>query len=635
VLINDKKINMSFVIIALIAFALYWPAMSGPFLFDDFFNLNSLQLNGGIYGFQAWLDFVFSGGSSFLGRPLALATFTINAQTWPADPLPFKITNIIIHCFNAWLVFYLLEKIKVLYNQTHDIKINRFAPIIGATIWLLHPIHLTTILQVIQRMTLLSGTFILLSLIGYIYYLKKYKLTVNKSFVILITFLTIMGLFGILSKETAIIVPLMMFALNYTIFRKHLAQNPKFTFIWQSLLLCGPLLLFLVGSVYLSSNLEDLWQARDFTLIERLLTEARILFQYLSHIFIPRASGAGLFHDDIVISTSFISPITTLSSVIGLAVIICLAIKIKKSAPFFSLAILWYLLGHIFESTVWPLELYFEHRNYIPSICLIFILFQFSLFLTGNYQKTFLFISGCFLTLTTLVTAMSTPLWGNELKLFTTWAEENPTSIRAQHAAAMVWLNLNDDPISSKYFLLQAYKHNPMNIGTRIRLIENYCYFDKTDDNLQYFIRGLAEIKPDTVYLRAISSIIKLKEIGACKSLSNDFVIQFITVLENNAKITSTAGSWLFYHKARMLLVSKNYQEALKYAEKASQLSPYLGTTLIKIESSIKLSNSILAKKYIQEALILEKTQIHLISNYNINKYKQFKTELTKYFFIN
>jgi hypothetical protein len=46
----------------------------------------------------------------------------------------------------------------------------------------------------------------------------------------------------------------------------------------------------------------------------------------------------------------------------------------RRRYPLAALAVLWYLAGHLLESTVLPIELYFEHRNYLPVLGPVFAL---------------------------------------------------------------------------------------------------------------------------------------------------------------------------------------------------------------------------------------------------------------------
>jgi hypothetical protein len=90
---------------------------------------------------------------------------------------------------------------------------------------------------------------------------------------------------------------------------------------------------------------------------------------YLSQIFYPIADRLSLDHD-IVVSTGLFSPWTTFASIVLILGLISIAIWQIKRRPLLGLAILYFFLNHIVESSVISLELIFEHRNYLPSLFL-------------------------------------------------------------------------------------------------------------------------------------------------------------------------------------------------------------------------------------------------------------------------
>src|SRR3546814_15267577 len=83
---------------------------------------------------------------------------------WPSDPYSFKYTNLLLHLLNGVLVFACLRSL--LHRCSFTAFKAELIAVLTAAIWLLHPIHTATVLQVVQRMTLLSSLFILLGEIG-------------------------------------------------------------------------------------------------------------------------------------------------------------------------------------------------------------------------------------------------------------------------------------------------------------------------------------------------------------------------------------------------------------------------------------------------------------------------------------
>jgi len=198
-----KTIHFFFISsIVLAAYLIIKPALSGGFYFDDAPVLAPLGIDGGIQSFSHWQHFVFSGVTGPLGRPIAMASFTLDAQNWPAPAYSFKQTNLIIHLINGILIFFLATN---LLQQLSPTKQNQapifYTALLTMSLWLIHPLQLSTILPVVQRMTELSAFF---TLAGLIYYIKKRKLLIDSTFQQQITPTLIIILFGMLaalSKE--------------------------------------------------------------------------------------------------------------------------------------------------------------------------------------------------------------------------------------------------------------------------------------------------------------------------------------------------------------------------------------------------------------------------------------------------
>jgi hypothetical protein len=171
------------------------------------------------------------------------------------------------------------------------------------------------------------------------------------------------------------LVPLFFLVIEITIFQFATPQvrmrRLLFGFHGALVLLPG-----LVALAYMAIHPEFVMSAyrlRDFTLGERLLTESRVLWLYLGMIAYPRSSTMGLFHDDLPISHGLLDPATTLLSILGLLALLGTALWARRRAPLLSFGLLFFLAGHVLESTILPLELAFEHRNYLPAYGIILI----------------------------------------------------------------------------------------------------------------------------------------------------------------------------------------------------------------------------------------------------------------------
>ena len=94
------------------AAAVYWPGLAGGWVFDDYPNIvdnTAIHITPGHSTLAAWVNSALSSPASFLHRPLASLTFSLNWYFGGGDPWPFKLTNIIIHLVNGVLVFFMVR----------------------------------------------------------------------------------------------------------------------------------------------------------------------------------------------------------------------------------------------------------------------------------------------------------------------------------------------------------------------------------------------------------------------------------------------------------------------------------------------------------------------------------------------
>ena len=350
--------------IAVIAtIAVYWAGLRGPFLLDDLPNLSPLQ---------AWQDgqatameLIFGNNSGILGRPVSMATLWFSAATGGMHPFPFKFGNLLIHLACGLLGWQLLRRL-LEQEPRFAVKANVIAAAL-AGLWLLHPINVSTVLYAVQRMAQLSTLFALAAVWTYV--LARRQLAEGnqrRALVKLFVVFPVLLALGLFSKENAAVAPALCLVIELAYFRQTPAPRrvlPAFygAFLLLPALLASALLLVSPG------RLLGGYTIRDFTLVERLFSQPRALMEYLGLILWPRGGQMGVFVDDFTHSTSLLAPPSTLLAIVALLAISGFAIALRKQAPSFFAGWFFFLVAHGVESTFLPLELYFEHRNYLPS----------------------------------------------------------------------------------------------------------------------------------------------------------------------------------------------------------------------------------------------------------------------------
>lgn len=447
----------------------YRPSLSGPFIFDDTPNLELLAVQGGVKSFEAFVEFVSSAQAGPFGRPLSLASFVIDGQTWPTDPLPFRITNLILHLLNGVLVLLLSQALLV--TQTGKAVAWR-AAIACMALWLLHPLLVSTTAYVIQRMTQLASLFILTGLLSYIRGRKLLDTQPGRGWTWILLGMGLSGLLAVLSKESGILLPLYALTIELTVFsRTHIARAKKTALL---AVLIAP---SLAVPAYFALNWETLqagFEFRPFSMGERLLTQAVVLMQYLKQVVAPSMSGLGIIHDDFPVSQSLMNPISTLLSVLGIAAATVLALWLRGRSPIVSLGILWFLVGHSLEAGPLPLELYFEHRNYLPlvgpllAVCAI-------VSRTPDTIRRYAYVGiVLFLCLEGFVTWQNSKLWSDEDLMMHIAVTHHPNSLRArQHVG-------NQEILSGRFDLALATQTSiaadfPEHTSTRLSMLNLHC----------------------------------------------------------------------------------------------------------------------------------------------------------------
>jgi hypothetical protein len=201
-----------------------------------------------------------------------------------------------------------------------------------AFIWALHPINLTSVLYIVQRMTSLSTLFSLLCLFFYLSARGASSGQNGTKSIIYTIAASVSFILAIYSKENALLIPLFVLLIEALFFSK---QPP-----WSVFNALSSRIKILSMIILVALFFAVAWHAfdyaargfggRPFTMWERALTESRVVVFYLSLILIPRINGFGLFHDDFTLSTSFIEPVTTLISFIVIAGLIITAFAVRK-----------------------------------------------------------------------------------------------------------------------------------------------------------------------------------------------------------------------------------------------------------------------------------------------------------------
>jgi tetratricopeptide (TPR) repeat protein len=464
----------------------YQPGLSGPFTLDDNSNLlsnRSVQIEN--LDSESLRNAAFSVRSGPTYRPVAMLSFALNYYfTGNFDSArPYKLTNLAIHMVNGLLVFWLLYLLSRRAQQAHSAnefgrrktRALLFSGIV-ALIWAVHPIQLTSVLYVVQRMTSLSGTFVFLALITYL--IARNRLIANgtsRAGVIPLFFLVpCIGLIGVFTKENAALLPLYIIAIEITLYSgerpwvrwQRLGKKPRALITTTGVVILAGILLWVV------LTLLPKYEHRPFTMDQRLFTEARVLVFYLGLILVPRTNQFGLHHDDIPMSGSLLTPWTTLPAIFILASLLVLAVRYRSRLPLFSLGIFIFFAAHLLESTIYPLDIAYEHRNYVASVGVLLAASRLALML-NRYVNTRVLVglSTVFVLLTTSVTYLHARTWQSDASLYSFALLHHPDSGILNFEMAGFW-EYNKRPARAVAMANRAVELSPDNMTFRLYLAQ-------------------------------------------------------------------------------------------------------------------------------------------------------------------
>ena len=474
-----KKPELIASLVLLLAAALcitvYWPGLRGSFLVDDFDSLQAVNNFGGVTDIQTFLSFIFGNSSGALGRPVAMASFLINDQYWPGDPWFFKYTNLLLHVIIGLVLFVFVNRL--LTGISASAQSSYTVALFVSAIWLLHPLNVSTTLYVVQRMTQLMALFSLLAVLCFVLGRPRVQSAPRAAALAMFGGLTVFGALAVLSKENGVLTLLYILIIEATFYRQWV--KPKWFKITFALFVLAPLAVLILHFTLTWTSTVAGYAYRDFSLSERLLTEARILIQYLRLIFLPGIGGTGLVHDDIPLSNGLLSPVSTLLSLAAIAAVLGLAFCRRKRQPVLAFGVFWFFAGHLLESTHIPLELYFEHRNYLPMVGPVLILCYYAVEQSAKIEiplvrKLLPKLPVLFIVFAGALTYQSSKTWANPFELFRVWAIEHPASLRAQrmYAQSLMPFGRYDETIA---ILQNTYKRYPYDISLPIAMFTTAC----------------------------------------------------------------------------------------------------------------------------------------------------------------
>jgi len=569
-----------------VAWFAYAPGLHGDFLFDDFANLPALGAMGPVDNWHTFWLYITSGTADPTGRPLTLLTFLLDARNWPADPYPFKRTSLILHLLNGFLLYALLTRLgQLLAIETPR---RRAAALVGTAIWLLHPLLVSTTLYVVQREAMLPATCVMAGLLIWLH--GRAQLShgrIQSGLVWSIVGVSGFMLLAVLAKANGVLLPLYALLIEIIVLAPRRpvpagnAQRVYRGFLWVFAAIPTAAICVHIAWVGIHGILTGGPDFRPWSIGQRLLTEPRVLMDYLSLLWLPHPFSSGLFNDQYVVSTSWLHPATTLPAIIALLALIGSAWWLRRRHPVASLAILFYFAGQLIESTSLPLELYFEHRNYVPALLMFWPL---GLWLTDTRTIPAL-KRGLTIALPlglALMTHARAELWGNVRTQALLWAKINPDSARAQAYAAQIEMQ-DGHPRDAIHRLKELLATQPDQTQLAFNLIGARCLTGGVGDDDIAAAREAMRSSANTGTLLAhwFDRTLPVAMSGECPGLTSAVLLDLINTGLSNPRLAAAGPRQdLTYLRGRIALAQHQPGAAQADFIRALDLQVYPGMAL-------------------------------------------------------
>ena len=464
--ITTKRFTGNFPLIILlivVGYAIYSNNLDVPFYFDDKGNIErneKIQLKE-----FDFIDLIKSGfGNYNKGRALAYISFALNYYFHQKDILGYHIVNNTIHIINGVLLYLLMKTTLTKTSVRFEYMRNSIMAFLAAFVWMAHPIQTQSVTYIVQRMNSLAALFYILSLL---FYARGRLVAKSKRNWPWFVCCIISGILSFGCKEVVITLPIFIFLYEWYFF-----QDLSFSWFKRKLpyliiiITLLALIVFAYFFVHLDSNpwkyIVSSYGRREFSLIERVLTQFRIVVFYISLLAYPNPSRLNLDHY-FPISTSFTEPITTVLSMGIVFALIVLAILIAKREALISFCIIWFFGNLVVESTIFPLELIFEHRTYIPSM-FFYLLIAVIISKAGPLNKNWV-IPGIFcptILLFSVWTYQRNEIWREPVAFWSDCAKKATKNVRPNYnlANALAKEGRLDEAVFYYYRVLKIRSHH-------------------------------------------------------------------------------------------------------------------------------------------------------------------------------
>ena len=519
-------------------------------------------------------------------RILPNISFAVNYYFGQLNPFGYHLFNLIIHLLTGIFLFLFIKNTLYVYRRDTLDTYPDLIAFFAALIWIVQPVATQSVTYIVQRMASMVALFYILSLLLYV----KGRITMLRSpgnrLIPAIFFIgcAISSGCAIVTKENAGTLPLVILLYEWFFFQDLKLKWSRLQILWIAffvIVFAGLALWFLGENRVL--QIMNIYNYRNFSLFERVMTEWRIIIYYIS-LFLWAPPGRINLDHDYPLSLSPVHPATTMLALAAILGLLAWAAYAAKKDRLIAFCIFWFFITQTIESTIIGLELIFEHRTYLSFMMtsLLFVLTAFLLVKNRRMAYTLLIITALVFSVWTYQRHQT---WQAPMTFWADCAAKSPNKQRPNNNLGVALYDTGDiSGAVTKY--QKAIKIDPNISNAHSNLGNALLKLGKTDEAIQCFHRALS-LSPN--FIDAINNLGNAFSRQGKTDEAMQCFLRAIDINSNNAEAHNNLGNMLFKQGKT--------DEAIQYFRHSLALNPDFA------EAYNNLGNALSKQRKIDEAL--------------------------------